>query len=166
MKVKIHFSRVGKNESLYIEPLVYKDDKKIITHSNLPADLQHIWKKEDWIQKGIIDQQTIVSQVRKHHFFDEWFDVIELIDPRGQLIGYYCDVITPLKCVDGEYYLRDLLLDLWVFPDRRTIVLAWDEFEEAARTEQISSEEKRMAEDTLRRMEQETKQGKFPVLYL
>ena len=82
MKANIHFSRVGKNPALYIEDLLYDDGIKIITHSHIPPEFRQVWAKDAWAQKGIMNNGEIVYEVRKHHFYHEWFDIIELFDAR------------------------------------------------------------------------------------
>jgi len=166
MEARIHFARVRKQAALYIEDLVRDDGEKLITHSLIPSQYRKVWGSEAWKRHGIMAAGEVVCEVRKHHFYREWFDVIELFDGDGELIGYYCDVVTPLRKEDGEYYLRDLLLDLWIFPDGRTVELDWDEFEDATRAALLSSDEQRMAVDTLRRMVEEVQQGVFPAQYL
>jgi predicted RNA-binding protein associated with RNAse of E/G family len=166
MQARIHFARINRQEALYIEDLLLDDGSQIITHSHIPPQFHKVWAKDAWVQKGIMAGGEVVSEVRKHHFYQEWFDIIELFDAGGRLIGYYCDVITPLRKVDGEYYLQDLLLDLWIFPDGRTVELDWDEFEEAVHAGQISAEWQQKAVETLQRMVAETRQGIFPGRYL
>lgn len=166
MKAVIHFARIGKGEALYVEELLRDDGIRLDTRSVLPPEAVHVWSKSVWQKQGIMANGERVVEVRKHHFYNEWFDVIELFDTQGSLLGYYCDVITPLVKVDGEYYLRDLLLDLWVFPDGRTVELDWDEFESARSAGLISPEEAEQAQVTLRRMVEEVSEGMFPTKYL
>ncbi len=166
MKAVIHFARVGKDEALYVEELLRDDGVRLDTRSVLPPEAANAWSKSVWRQNGIMANGERVVEVRKHHFYNEWFDVIELLDEAGSLLGYYCDVITPLRKVDGEYYLRDLLLDLWVFPDGRTVVLDWDEFEAARDAGLVAPEEAEQAVKTLRRMVEEVQQGIFPSVYI
>jgi len=163
---RIHFSRIGKAEVLYIEDLVYEDDTQILTHAHIPPEFRKVWAKDAWIQKGIMAHGEIVCEVRKHHFYNQWFDIIELLDANHRLIGYYCDVITPLVKQNGEYYLHDLILDLWVFPDGRLVELDWDEYYEAVQAGLMTPEEQKIAVKTLKRMVKETQQGIFPKRYL
>jgi predicted RNA-binding protein associated with RNAse of E/G family len=166
MKAVIHFSRIGKGESLYVEELIRDDGVRLDTRSVLPPEARDVWRKSAWQKLGILADGPVVREVRKHHFYHEWFDIIELLDDQGGLLGYYCDVITPLRKVDGEYYLLDLLLDLWIFPDHRTIELDWDEFQEAARLQRITPEQQQKAVETLAWMVTEAQHGIFPERYL
>lgn len=166
MKAFIHFARIGKKEALYIEDLLRDNGTRLDTRSVLPPDAVDVWSKSVWQKQGILANGERVMEVRKHHFYQEWFDVIELLDAQGSLLGYYCDVVTPLLRLDGEYYLRDLLLDLWIFPDGRTVELDWDEFDAAQAAGLISPEEADQAAATLRRMVREVQQGIFPSVYI
>lgn len=166
MHAHIHFSRIGKGETLYIEKFVSDDGVQLVTRNVVPPAFRKVWAKDAWAQQGIMANGEVVCAVRKHHFYHEWFDIIELFDAAGGLIGYYCDVITPLRRVAGEYYLLDLLLDLWVFPDGRTIELDWDEFHAAAQAGLVSVEQQEQAVQTLRRMVAEVRLGIFPWRYI
>lgn len=166
MKINIHFARIGKPEKVYVEDLVSDDGVRLTTYSVLPPDGRREWSKGDWKQYGIMTNGEVIHAVRKHHFYHEWFDVVELFGAAGELTGYYCDVVTPLRRVDGEYYLLDLLLDLWIFPDGRCVEMDWDEFEAAAQAGLISAEQQARAVETLRRMVSETQQGIFPTRWI
>jgi hypothetical protein len=166
MKAVIHFNRIGKNEAIYIEGLVRDDGVRLDTHTILPPEAVAVWTKTAWQERGILAGGEMVTQVRKHHFYQEWFDIIELLDASGALLGYYCDVLTPLRKVDGEYYLQDLLLDLWISPDGTCIELDWDEFEEAVRQNLVSEEYQAKSVETLRWMVEETRKGQFPFPFI
>lgn len=65
-----------------------------------------------------------------------------------------------------DYYLLDLMLDLWIAPDGSCKEMDWDEFDNAVRGKQITEVNQRAAVDTLRRMVDETRAGIFPWAYL
>jgi protein associated with RNAse G/E len=68
----------------------------------------------------------------EHFYSDRWYNVYEVRSEHGQLKGWYCNVTRPALFVDGSIESEDLELDLFVAPDRRTI-LVLDEDEFAAR---------------------------------
>ena len=140
MNAAIHFTRIGKGEALYVEELLRDDGVRLDTRSVLPPEAVHVWSKSIWQKQGIMANGERVVEVRKHHFYHQWFDVIELLDEQGSLLGYYCDVITPLVKVDGEYYLRDLLLDDGL-RDQINKELMGEETERLAQVHEVTREE-------------------------
>ena len=166
MKATIHFSRIGKPDAIYTEGLVRDNGLRLDTCTVLPPEAAAVWSRSAWQAYGILSSGQVVHTIRKHHFYHEWFGIVELIDSSDILLGYYCDVLMPLRKVDGEYYLQDLLLDLWVFPDGSYVEMDWDELEEASRLGQISCELRQKAEETLQRIVAETRAGIFPTQYL
>lgn len=166
MKAIIHFSRIGKPDAIYTEGLVRDDGQRLDTCTVLPPGAATVWTRSAWQAYGILSNGQVVHTIRKHHFYHEWFSIVELIDSSDKLLGYYCDVLMPLRKVDGEYYLQDLLLDLWVFPDGSYVEMDWEELEEASRLGRIGCELRQKAEETLRRIVAETRAGIFPAQYL
>lgn len=167
MKAIIHYARVGKPETVYIEQDILRDDGiTLVTRSRLPLEMASAWSRREWQAHGILAQGEVVRVVEKHHFYQEWFDILALFDGAGRPLGWYCDVVTPLQKVEDGYFLRDLLLDLWIWPDGQMRELDWDEFEEAFRAGSISAAEHQQAQATLARMVAETRQGIFPHHYL
>lgn len=167
MKANIHYERVNKPKTLYVEQNILRDDGlMMVTRSEISLEISTDWSKREWQAKGMLSAGQIIRVIEKHHFYHEWFDILALFDGTGQALGWYCDVVTPLRKVDGDYYLRDLLLDLWVWPDGRMLELDWDEFEEAFQAGLISDAEHRQAQATLARMVEETRAGIFPHTYL
>jgi predicted RNA-binding protein associated with RNAse of E/G family len=79
------------------------------------------------------------------------------------LLGYYSDIATPLRKVDGEYFLTDLMLDLWVFPDKTFREVDWDEFEDAVQNGLIAADLQEKALSTMNRLRAETGRGVFPL---
>ena len=66
----------------------------------------------------------------EHYYIERWFNVFEVRAESGGLKGWYCNVTRPAR-IDGDVITsEDLELDLFVAPDRRTILrLDLDEFE-------------------------------------
>lgn len=67
------------------------------------------------------------------YYTDRWYNIFEIHGTDGTLKGWYCNVAEPATISDNVIACRDLLLDLWVSPDRSMLVLDEDEF--AADTE-------------------------------
>jgi protein associated with RNAse G/E len=63
------------------------------------------------------------------YYFDRWYNVFQVYSAAGALKGWYCNVTEPARVADGELTFVDLALDLWVWPDRRHLVLDEDEFD-------------------------------------
>ncbi len=90
--------------------------------------------------------------------FDRWYNVVEVMDQQGRLKGYYSDIRTPPIRIEDGYEAMDLLLDLWVYPDCRYLVLDEDEFQETY----LSPGIKRMALNTLDHLERKIKKEGYP----
>lgn len=167
MKAHIHYSRVNQPEAVYIEQEILRDDGvALVTRSGISLEMGSDWSRREWQAKGFLAPTQIVRVVEKHHFYKEWFGIMTLKDFNGAPLGWYCDVVTPLRKENAAYYLRDLLLDLWIWPEGRMRELDWDEFEEAFHRQLISEAEHRQAIITLERMVKETRSGIFPHHYL
>ena len=162
----IHYYRYNRPPALYKEGLVEDDGKRLRTYTIVPPEFASRLAAS-WITDGLLPSGTIVYSLKKHHFYGEYFTILELFDPDGNVLGYYSDIATPLeKTEDGEYELHDLILDLWVFPDGSVRELDWDQFIVAERRQVIPGKLAGIARRTLRRLVQEAHAGRFPVEYI
>jgi hypothetical protein len=166
MKAVIHYKRINEPEVIYTESGASDDGIRLDTDTPISREISVEWAKKRWVPNGLLREGQIIARVRKHHFYQQWFGVMELRGVEGELMGFYCDLLTPLVKRGGEYYLQDLMLDLWIAPDRSHKELDWDEFEAAARLGQIAAAHQQAAVSTLRRMVDETRTGIFPWSYL
>lgn len=66
-----------------------------------------------------------------YNFWDQWYNVISVFDADLEFKGYYSDILTPVQKTWTLVTTTDLFLDLFVFPDGRSVVVDEDEFEEA-----------------------------------
>ena len=74
------------------------------------------------------------DEFTEHYWRDRWYSIKEVRAADGVRKGWYCDVARPVRLdVDGAIVSEDLILDLWVSGDGRTI-LRLDEDELAAST--------------------------------
>jgi predicted RNA-binding protein associated with RNAse of E/G family len=66
----------------------------------------------------------------EHYYSERWYNVFEIRSAAGRLKGWYCNVTRPAHIDGCTITSEDLELDLFVSPDRTTIVrLDMDEFE-------------------------------------
>lgn len=74
---------------------------------------------------------------------NRWYDIGKFYDRSRNWLGYYCDIVKPVrKLLDGPYrttVITDLFLDLWVTADREQVILDEDEFDSALKRHEISS---------------------------
>jgi hypothetical protein len=166
MKAVIHYHRINKPETLYTETLVSDDGVRVDTISRPAADFAREWSVNVWQRFGALKENQVIATVRKHIYYQEWFSIMELRNADEDLLGFYCDILTPLENRGGEYYLLDLLLDLWISPDGSLMELDWDEFELAARDGLLTVEQQRRAADTLVTITEEARAGRFPWSHL
>ncbi|MCD6356659.1 MAG: DUF402 domain-containing protein [Anaerolineaceae bacterium] len=79
----------------------------------------------------------------------KWFNIYEIHDRDDDNIkAWYCNVTRPMKIIDGSVTYEDLALDLFVYPDRKMLVLDEDEFESLS----ISKREKEKAKGGLKEL--------------
>lgn len=65
---------------------------------------------------------------REYFYTDRWFNIFAIATAQGKRKGWYCNVAMPAR-IDGERIEQvDLLLDVWVGPDRQIVLLDEDEF--------------------------------------
>jgi hypothetical protein len=63
-------------------------------------------------------------------YSDRWYNIFEIHDvDDDHLKGWYCNFTRPAIFDDGRIEADDLALDLWVYPDRRKLVLDREEFD-------------------------------------
>jgi Protein of unknown function (DUF402) len=165
MQTQINYSRIGKALAIYTEGFVDDNGYRLKTFSITPPDISLKWS-ERWQKEGLLSKGQMIGSVEKHLFYDEYFTIMKICGTESQLLGYYCDVATPLQKVGDEYSLSDLILDIWIYPDATILELDRDEFEEAVHSGLISAEQQIKAEEVLRRLKTEIKQGLFPSAYL
>ncbi|HEX6123080.1 MAG TPA: DUF402 domain-containing protein [Ktedonobacterales bacterium] len=62
------------------------------------------------------------------YFTDRWYNIFAISSASGTFKGWYCNITEPAQITGQVISCRDLLLDLWVWPDGRWLVLDEDEF--------------------------------------
>ena len=79
---------------------------------------------------------------REWFFRDRWFNIFRVGDGRNkQLKGWYCNITRPPQFGPDWIAADDLCLDVFVYPDGRTLVLDEEEFV----TLDLSEKERRTA---------------------
>lgn len=74
-------------------------------------------------------------------FKGKWFDIGKFYDESKNWLGYYCDIVKPIRRLmsgSSTSLLTDLFLDIWITPDGEAYVLDEDELEDAVRRGFIS----------------------------
>ncbi|MDQ6659922.1 MAG: DUF402 domain-containing protein [Chloroflexota bacterium] len=82
----------------------------------------------------------------EYYYTDRWFNIFDIATAEGVRKGWYCNIAEPAVIYAEHIKQIDLLLDVWVAPDGKTLVLDEDEF--AADTT-LTQEQRRGAEQGL-----------------
>ncbi len=71
-----------------------------------------------------------------HEFYytDRWFNIFQVFRADGPMKGWYCNICKPASFSGNEISFVDMVLDIFVYPDGRSLVLDEEEFQEKART--------------------------------
>lgn len=65
----------------------------------------------------------------EHYYTDRWYNIHSIRTPAGELKGYYCNIARPAHFDGATLTSEDLEIDLFVSPDRSTLLrLDMDEF--------------------------------------
>ncbi len=164
--VRINYQRLSaRGTVIYSEPCLEDNGTRMTTETDLaPADADRV-SKAFWRQ-ALLPEGRRLTRLRKHYFYHEWFDVVAFYDETEALAGYYIDIVTPLRRVDGEYYATDLFLDFWLAPGQPAVELDQDEFDEAAAAGAITPELAAQARATFAQLRGEIAAGVFPARYI
>lgn len=67
-----------------------------------------------------------------HEFYyaGRWFNVFQVFGADGALKGWYCNVCKPAEFQDHQIDFVDMVLDVFVYPDGKLLVLDEDDFAE------------------------------------
>jgi uncharacterized protein len=141
------------------------DGTRLRTFSVVPPEFRRLWSVR-YQQDGLIAADQEIYSVAKYHFYRQPFSVLELHGTDVSLLGYYCDIVTPLQKTGDDYALLDLFLDMWVWPDQRYRELDWDEYRQAVADGLVSADLQALAETTMQRLREEIAAGVFPRQYI
>ena len=157
----IQFIRPGKRTREFREGFLSDDGLRLRTRSVAVPEFSSHWWRE-----GLIPVGRTIHWVDKFHFYREPFGIMRFQAQDGCLLGYYCDILSPLMRTQRGYCLTDLFLDLWISPQRTVLVLDEDEFTEALEIGMITEGQGDSAKAALARLLREFKNGRFPEAYL
>ena len=94
----------------------------------------------------------------EHHYADRWYNVLAIHRADGTFKGWYCNVTRPAVFGPGVVRAEDLALDVWVWPDRRILVLDEDEFARLG----LSADEQTAAREALAEIQRLARAGLPP----
>ena len=161
----IHLARINKSARHFKEDLGDDDGTRLKTHTIIPESIRVPWS-EEWQRELRIPFGEVIGSVSKYLFYDQYFSIMEIHATTGVLLGFYVDLTTPVRKVDGEYYLTDLILDVWIFPDLTYQVLDEDEWQQAIQAGLVSKEIQHTVQKTLKGLKRDIRMGKFPKNYI
>lgn len=147
--VKLYRKRLIPEECVYLKDdmILYRDKEVIITRWN-----------------------TLHPKKTLHHgyscyFLERGFKVSKFYDHDGQLISWYCDIIShTYDEATDTYVFTDLLADVIVYPDGFVRVVDLDELADALRDHLITQEELQTALRHLDKLLSLIYKGAFPKL--
>ncbi len=64
----------------------------------------------------------------EYYYAGRWFNIYQVFGADGALKGWYCNITKPAHFSDQEIAYVDMALDVFVYPDGRTLVLDEEEF--------------------------------------
>ncbi|MBI4639861.1 MAG: DUF402 domain-containing protein [Candidatus Tectomicrobia bacterium] len=76
-----------------------------------------------------------------HFWNDRGYALYEFLNPGDRVVGYYFHLLSDVLIREDSVEYKDLLLDLWVYPDGRWVELDRDELDDCAQKGLISQEE-------------------------
>ncbi len=101
----------------------------------------------------------------EYYYTDRWFNIFEIARADGKRKGWYCNIAEPASICDEYIKQIDLLLDVWVDPTGKTLILDEDEFESDAT---LSDEQRKGARQGLHQLLEliSARRGPFSALAL
>lgn len=116
--------------------LVARDDQRII------LDARWQWEARDYGYATFEPGDRFLE----YYYPQRWYTVFEVRAAQDDTLkGWYCNITRPAQIEAQDIRSVDLALDLWVYPDRRVVVLDEDEFQALA----LTPAERRVAESAL-----------------
>jgi protein associated with RNAse G/E len=65
----------------------------------------------------------------EYYYTNRWFNIFDISTADGERKGWYCNIAEPAFIYDDQIKQIDLLLDVWVDPWGKLLLLDEDEFE-------------------------------------
>ena len=64
----------------------------------------------------------------EYYYTDRWFNIFDIASADGVRKGWYCNIAEPAHIASDTIKQVDLLLDVWIDPTGRPLLLDEDEF--------------------------------------
>jgi predicted RNA-binding protein associated with RNAse of E/G family len=166
MNVNIHYRRLSaRGTTIFREGFVADDGQRLTTYTELTTQ-ERLGLSQAFWDNTMLPHGYLVSSIRKHYFYNEYFDILAIFNPAGELASYYCDIATPLRKIGDDYYLDDLFLDYWLAPGQPPRALDLDEFEAGVAQGLMAEQQVTRARETFSRLGSEIGAGIFPSRYI
>ncbi|MHB0869027.1 MAG: DUF402 domain-containing protein [Chloroflexota bacterium] len=85
----------------------------------------------------------------EYYYSDRWFNIFQVFGTNGTMKGWYCNICKPAQFLDHQIDFVDMVLDVFVYPDGRSMVLDQEEFQEKRLGGLYSPEDARKAEEAV-----------------
>ncbi len=100
---------------------------EVIEHSHAGVIIQAYWQQP--LKDLGYTQFEPGDSFIEYYFSDRWFNIFDIATADGRRKGWYCNIAEPASISDEFIKQIDLLLDVWVDPGGKTLILDEDEFE-------------------------------------
>jgi predicted RNA-binding protein associated with RNAse of E/G family len=155
MRFHTRYVRLPDNVLDLYDDLVFRSERVIVGRSRISS-----------ANSVVFDGKVVLASGYQIVYFDmmrEWFSVGKIRDLDGQHTGYYCDIITSPRLLEGGVVeITDLFLDLWVAPDLRYKVLDEEELEDALKKGWVTKQLHETAKKELKKLIALVEERKFP----
>jgi protein associated with RNAse G/E len=64
----------------------------------------------------------------EYYYTNRWFNIFDIADAHGRRKGWSCNIAEPAHILEHQIEQVDLLLDVWVSPQGKPLILDEDEF--------------------------------------
>jgi uncharacterized protein len=123
---------------------VWRYEGEAIERSDTHIVLEAFFNREDRDDSYIIWRRG--DRFVEYFYTDRWYNIFEIHDVDSDAIkGWYCNITRPARFTDTTIASDDLALDLFVYPDGRTLLEDEDEFAALS----ISDEDRAQAQAAL-----------------
>ena len=153
-RIRIVFHRPGIGTTEWTQDLVAETSDFILTSFRFETK-----------RPLVVDGVLVVTSGYSGYLFEmirENTEVVAVFDYRDRPTGYYVNLNSEPRRIDGGYEVTDWFLDVWVFPDLRYRVLDADEFDAAVASSVIDSTTAARAREVLHRVENALAARDFP----
>jgi predicted RNA-binding protein associated with RNAse of E/G family len=123
-----------------------------------------------WVDRPIWVSDAVIADTGYSSIWfvytNRWYDIDKFYDRSGRWMGYYCDIIKPVKKLLADpsrtVTLTDIFLDLWITRDGRALILDEEELHKALENRLISSKLAHEAERRIRSLHRRATARGFP----